>query len=312
VDGIAQKPIEGVSMAYTFDAANANAPSMRKTQYFEMVATAGSITRAGTPTRSRRCRRGSRTRSSRTSTSTAGSSTTSAEDFSQADDLAGKMPDKAEGDAGAVREGGGKYNVFPLDNSQFSRAITPRPSATAGQTVFTYRGENGGIPTGNAPNILNKSFTITAEIEIPKAGAEGMIVTEGGRFGGYGLFLLKGKPVFVYNLLDLKRTAVGGRRRRTRLAGRFAQTGQAHDRIRLHLRRTRHRQGRNRRAESGRARPRHREARAHDPVPAASGRELRRGVDSRTPVDKSYQIPFRFTGTINRVTFKLGPTQLAG
>ena len=79
-----------------------------------------------------------------------------------------------------------KYNVLPLDNSQFQRAIAPRPSAIAGKTVFTYFGENPGIPLGNAPSILNKSFTITAEIEVPKGGGDGMIVTEGGRFGGYG------------------------------------------------------------------------------------------------------------------------------
>ena len=75
----------------------------------------------------------------------------------------------------------------------------------AGRTLFTYVGENPGIPPGNAPNILNKSFTITAEIDVPEGGAEGMIVTEGGRFGGYGLYLLKGKPTFSWNLLDLKR-----------------------------------------------------------------------------------------------------------
>ena len=83
--------------------------------------------------------------------------------------------------------------------------MTPRPSAVAGQTVFTYTGENAGIPVGNAPSILDKDYTITAEITVPEGGAEGMIVTLGGRFGGYGLYLLKGKPVFVYNLLDLER-----------------------------------------------------------------------------------------------------------
>ena len=62
-----------------------------------------------------------------------------------------------------------------------------------------------GIPDGNAPSIMNKDYKITAEITVPAGGAEGMIVTLGGRFGGYGLYLLKGKPVFVYNLLDLKR-----------------------------------------------------------------------------------------------------------
>jgi hypothetical protein len=73
------------------------------------------------------------------------------------------------------------------------------------------------VPDSAAPRILNKSYTITAEVEIPEGGAEGMIVTEGGRFGGYGLFLSKGdfgvgrgKVVFLYNLLDLKRTTWEG------------------------------------------------------------------------------------------------------
>jgi hypothetical protein len=89
-----------------------------------------------------------------------------------------------------------KYQVFPLDNSSFTRAVTPRPSAVAGRSVFTYSGENAGIPVWNAPSILDKDYTITAEVTIPEGGAEGMIVTLGGRFGGYGLYLLNGKPVF--------------------------------------------------------------------------------------------------------------------
>src|SRR6266536_3378152 len=88
---------------------------------------------------------------------------------------------------GLFRTEGAKYNVLPLDNSGFGRWLTPRPSATAGKTEFTYTGENVGIPTGNAPNILNKDYTITAEITVPKGGAEGMIATLGGRFGGFGL-----------------------------------------------------------------------------------------------------------------------------
>ena len=83
--------------------------------------------------------------------------------------------------------------------------MDPKPSATAGKTVFTYTGVKTGIPPDNAPNILNKDYTITAQITVPEGGAEGMIVTFGGRFGGYGLFLQDGKPVFVYNLLDLER-----------------------------------------------------------------------------------------------------------
>ena len=98
-----------------------------------------------------------------------------------------------------------KYNVFPLDNRFLERLLTPRPSATAGRNVFTYLREMSGLPDGNAPNILTKSYTITADVDIPQGGGEGMLVTLGGRFGGYGLYLLKGKPVFIYNLLALER-----------------------------------------------------------------------------------------------------------
>jgi hypothetical protein len=90
-------------------------------------------------------------------------------------------------------------------SEQFQRAITPRPSLTAGRTVFTYSGENSGIDLGNAPSILNKSYTITAEVDVPQGGGKGMIVTEGGRFGGFGLYLLNGKPIFDYNGLMLER-----------------------------------------------------------------------------------------------------------
>ena len=69
------------------------------------------------------------------------------------------------------------------------------------------------LPVSDAPSILNKSYTITAEVEIPQGGGEGMIVTLGGRFGGYGLYLLKGKPVFIYNFLDLERFRWEGQRR---------------------------------------------------------------------------------------------------
>ena len=98
-----------------------------------------------------------------------------------------------------------KYNVLPLDNSTLARWNTPRPSLTAGRTVFTYSGTLTGVPASAAPNILDKGYTITAEVEIPDGGAEGMIVTQGGRFGGYGLFLSKGefgldrgRVVFLY------------------------------------------------------------------------------------------------------------------
>jgi len=99
-----------------------------------------------------------------------------------------------------------KYQVLPLDASVATRLVTPRPSLIAGRRIFTYSGEPvTGLPSAVAPNLLNTSYTIAADIEVPDGGAEGMINTNGGRFGGYGMYLLKGKPIFVWNLLDLKR-----------------------------------------------------------------------------------------------------------
>ena len=207
-----------------------------------------------------------------------------------------------------------KYQVFPLDNSILPRLLTPRPSAVAGQTVFTYTGEKAGIPVGNAPDILDKDYTITAEITVPEGGAEGMIVTLGGRFGGYGLFLQKGKPVFVYNLLDLERFrwegGVGGIIGDD-LFGRALKPGK-HTLVF--------------------------DFKYDGPGPGkggtgvftVDGKEMARktikhtipilmsidetfdiGLDTRTGVDDSYELPFRFTGTIDKLTFKLGPSQLA-
>ena len=123
------------------------------------------------------------------------------------------MPDKLKEMQALFLTEAAKYQVLPLDNSGFARLMTPRPSAVAGRTVFTYTGENSGIPVGNAPSILDRDYTITADVTIPTGGAEGMIVTLGGRFGGYGLYLLKGKPVFDYNLLDSDALPLGGRHR---------------------------------------------------------------------------------------------------
>jgi arylsulfatase len=111
------------------------------------------------------------------------------EDPTQFNDLAGKLPDKLKQMQDLFYAEAKKYNVLPLDNTTLLRWNTPRPSLTAGRTVFTYSGELTGVPGSAAPNILNKPYTITAEVEIPSGGAEGMIVTDGGRFGGYGLFL---------------------------------------------------------------------------------------------------------------------------
>lgn len=189
INGIQQRPMDGVSMAYTWDKANANAPSTRTTQYFETLGNRAIYhdgwTACTTPA---------------TTPWELGVQKTPdviegykwelyniKEDFSQADDLAAAMPDKLKEMKDLFYAEAKKYDVLPLDNSTLERFLTPRPSPAAGRTEFTYSGELSGIPPACAPSIIGRSYTIAAEVEIPEDGAEGMIVTEGGRFGGYGL-----------------------------------------------------------------------------------------------------------------------------
>jgi len=208
VDGIAQKPIEGVSMTYTFDKANANALSPHQTQYFEMMGVQGLYNDgwmlSAVPVRAPWQLLGK-----------AIENPASAykfelydirHDWTQYSDVAAANSAKMEEMKDLMFAEFAKYQVLPLDASVATRMVTPRPSMSAGRKVFTYSGEPiTGIPRGTAPSVLNTSYTIAADIEVPQGGGDGMIVTDGGRFGGYGMYLLKGKPVFTWNLLDLKR-----------------------------------------------------------------------------------------------------------
>ena len=227
-----------------------------------------------------------------------------AEDYSQNNDLAAKLPDKLKELQAVFLEEAKKYDVFPLDNSQFARAITPRPSATAGQTKFTYSGEMPGIPIGNAPNILTKSYTITAEVEVPEGGGDGMIVTEGGRFGGYGLYVLKGKPVFTYNFVDLERFRWEGPDalapgKRT-LVFDFTYDGPGIAKGGAGVLKVDGKEVANQKIPHTIA----------FLMPADETFDV--GVDTRTGVDdRDYQVPFRFTGKLDKLTIKLGPPQLA-
>ena len=129
-------------------------------------------------------------------------------DWTQNNDVAAANPAKLKELQDLFWVEAAKYQVLPLDASALTRFIAPRPSIVAGRDEFVYTQPLVGTPLGTAPSILNKSFSITAEIEVPDGGGEGMLVTQGGRFAGWGFYLLKGKPVFVYNLLDLARPRI--------------------------------------------------------------------------------------------------------
>jgi len=207
VDGIKQKPIEGTSFAYTFDAKNAKAPTRHTTQYFEMMGQWALYDHGWLLS----------TKVNRAPWEAFGPANPDPlnnqvfqlydlrKNWNQTDDIAAEHRDKvAELRKKFVAEAK-KYQVFPLDASVAARIVAPRPNITAGRTEFVYTRPMVGLPQGDSPLLLNTSYTIVADIEVPQNGAEGMILTSGGRFGGYGFYLLKGKPVFLWNLVDLKR-----------------------------------------------------------------------------------------------------------
>ena len=127
-------------------------------------------------------------------------------DWTQSEDVAAKYPAKLKEMQKLFWQEAKKYQVLPLDATVATRLITPRPEHHGRpQRVHLDRRPLTGTPNGDAPSILNASYNFKAEVEIPQGGAEGMLITQGGRFGGYGFYVLKGKPVFLWNLVDLKR-----------------------------------------------------------------------------------------------------------
>jgi arylsulfatase A-like enzyme len=207
VDGIKQAPIEGTSFAYTFDKKNAKVPSHHKVQYFEMMGQWALYDDGWMLS----------TKVNRAPWEAFGAANPDPlnnqvfqlynlnKDFSQTQDIAAQNPQKVKDMRKEFVEVAKKYNVFPLDASVAGRIVAPRPNITAGRTEFVYTRPMIGLPQGDSPFILDSSYTITADIEVPQGGAEGMILTSGGRFAGYGFYLLKGKPVFLWNLVDLER-----------------------------------------------------------------------------------------------------------
>ena len=138
-----------------------------------------------------------------------------ADDFSEADGLAAKEPKKLRELQDLFWAEAAKYNVLPLDNSKAERFdVSLRPSLTRGRTEFTYY--PGMIrPEGSAPDFKNKSYRITADVQIPEGGAEGLLMTQGGRFNGFGLYLLQSRPVFHYSLVGVNRTTLAAQDRLT-------------------------------------------------------------------------------------------------
>ena len=296
VNGIGQKAIDGVSMSYSF--ADAAAPSRRTTQYFEMIGNRAiyhdgwvACTTPPVPPWD------------------PGAAEVDAidgyqwelyhtdADFSQSENLAASHPEKLRDLQLLFYTEAARHDVLPIDNSKTAR-LDPaiRPSLTRGRTKFTYGDGMTRIPEGASPNLKNTSFRITADVDVEEK-ASGMIITQGGLFGGMGLFLRDGRPVYHSNFVDIAHTEIAGREPlspgRHVVALRFAYDGGGI-------------------GKGGMA------TLEVDGKPVAEGRiertipirvtldeSLDVGEDTGTPVTTSYDVPFRFDGKVDRVVIDL-------
>lgn len=208
VNGVKQQPIEGTSLVYTFD--NPDAASHRTTQYFEMFGNRAIYDR-GWIAAARHGRLPWEAVSATNFEQDPWELYNIAEDFSEANNLAEQNSPKLKQLQSLFLAEASRYKVLPLDDRFLNRFdVGSRPSLVAGRTHFTYYPGAVGIPEGSAPDLKNKSFSITADVEIPKANdnAEGILVAQGGRFAGWSFFLQDGKPTFAYNFLGVERTLI--------------------------------------------------------------------------------------------------------
>jgi arylsulfatase len=314
LNGTRQKPMEGVSMAYTFD--DAKAPSRHKTQYFEITANRAIYQDGWIAS----------TTPLRFPWQTVGKEPdpdefpwelyNTTDDFSQSKDLAGQNPQKLRDLQSLFLSEARKYNVLPLDSSFVERGDpTKRPNPIRGLTDFTYYPGMIRIPEANSPDIKNRSFRIAADVEIPQGGAEGVLATQGGRFAGWALLLLDGKPEFVYAYSNQDGASYPHQRNdKTRIIGpqklapgkhtivfEFAYDGGGVGKG-----------GTGALTVDGRKVAEGRIAQT-TPIPKFSLDEsFDVGQDTGSPVIDDYdtKMPFQFTGKLERIQIHLGPSKL--
>ena len=294
LNGITQKPIEGVSMAYTF--ADAKAEDRRTKQYFEMLGNQGMYHDGWMISAIR------------------GEPWVSEpppvdlldmpwelyhveEDFSQANDLAKENPEKVQELVKLFFAEAAQYNVLPLDGRKTARLdISNRPSLTQGRTKFVYPNLLR-LPEGASPDLKHKSHEIIADVTIPEAGAEGMLFTQGGRFAGYGFFVNDGKLVYHYNLAGVERFTVtsderipSGKLKLKAVYKTDADKPFAGADVTLFVNDKQVGKGRVEKSIPNRV---------------TLDETLDIGFDTGTPVADGYELPFDFTGQLKSVTIEL-------
>ena len=317
VDGVAQKPIEGVSMAYTFDKANADAPSTHHIQYFEMLSVQGLYDDGWMLSAVPKRPPWEFTGPAILNPATAYKYELYdlRHDWTQYSDVAAQHPDKVREMTDLMFGEFAKYQVLPLDASFGTRFVVPRPSVAAGRGVFTYSGAPmTGIPDNAGPNLLNTSYTIAADIDVPQGGAEGAIVSDGSRFGGYGLYLLQGKPVFTWNLLALRMQKWRGPEAlppgKHKIVFDFKYDGLGAATLAFNNTSGLGRSGTGTLVIDGKTVS---TQKMENTVPFGLSLDAMFDIGSKTntPIDpQDYQVPFTFTGKIDRLTISVAPPVL--
>jgi arylsulfatase len=299
LNGVRQKPIEGASFAYAFDAPEAEGP--RKTQYFELGCNRG-LYHDGWMASSPSFVPWDPNRQEWDPDKAVWELYDVSKDFSQANDLAAQYPEKLRQLQDMWWVEAAKFNVLPLDWRAVIRMnaeLMGRPNLMGGRTQMTYYPGVVGLPDAASPPMCNKSWTITAQIELADEAASGMIVTHGGLEGGYGLYLREGVPSFVYNFLSIDRPTFTAKtalpKGKTTLVVDFAYDGGGMGKggaIKMTANGQEIAGGRMERTI---------------PIQFSLGEGLDIGMDVGSPVDFTYQLPFAFTGKIEKVEIQLRP-----
>jgi arylsulfatase A-like enzyme len=207
VNGVQQRPLEGVSMAYAFD--DGDADDRHTTQYFEIACNRGiyhegwsAVTRHSIPWKEIEM----------AALDDDVWELYGPDDWTQAHNLAAEQPEKlAELERLFLIEAA-KYNVLPLDDRRFERFnpdLAGRPQLVRGTSQLLF-GRMGRLSENSIVVTKNKSHAITAQIDVPEGGANGVIVSQGGAFGGFVLYAKDGRPAYCYNLFGLQRFKVYG------------------------------------------------------------------------------------------------------
>lgn len=298
LNGIAQKPMDGVSFLASFE--DAAASEVRETQYFELLVNRG-IYHEGWMASSRSFVPWNPNRGDFDPLTAKWELYDVANDFSQAHDVAAQHPDKVAEMEQLFWKEAERNQVLPLDWRAVERLnaeLQGRPSLAGNRSSYTYYPGQIALPDGASPPVLNKSFSVTAQIEIPEGGAEGMVFTHGGLTGGYGLYVKDGKAHFVYNYLAVDRYTVSSEALPTgkvTLSAQLAYEGAKGERgkpatVTLAVDGKQVGQGKLPRTV---------------PLQFSLGEGCDVGTDTGSAVDFTYELPFTFTGTIEKVTVDL-------